>query len=444
VALVVAAYVSSMLPAVGRLPAVALLFCAALLSTGWVGEAERGLARRRSRRLATTGATAVWGVLAVGGMLRAAGAVSDTLVLAAYETTILAVTASLVVDHRNRHSRRAALSDLTVDLGRGGARTVRDVLADVLGDPSLVVALPTPAGPVDEQGESVRLGTPPRTMVTEVRDSERVVALIGHDPGVMRDPELVSSVAALTRIAMENARLRREVRAHVLEVEASRRRLLGVSGAERERLERDLATGVQDRLAHVAELVESTGDPHLRAQVDAVRSVVQDLARGIHPRLLATQGLAAAVSDLARTLPAHVRLDLAPQRLGSETEAVAYFVCAEALANVAKYADATEVVVRTTVREATLEVEVGDDGVGGADIGRGTGLLGLRDRLGVVEGRMVIEPRHPRGTTVRAWIPVDGAGALRSSGRAASGPRTRAPEGTPTAGCTGIRSTEPR
>jgi signal transduction histidine kinase len=442
--LVAAAYAGSLVPLVGRQPAVSSLICVALLATGWAGGSELGAARRRSRRLATTGACAIWATLAIGGALRAAGAVSDLLVLAVYEVTILTVTASLVVDHCYSRSGHAAVSGLAVDLGRGGPRTVRDALAEVLGDPSIVVALPTPAGLVDETGAPVRLRHPPEALTTEVRDGGRVLAVIEHDPGIMRNPGLVASVAALTRIAMENSRLQREVRAHVREVEASRRRLLGVAGAERERLERDLETGVQERLARVAELVASTGDPELEHHVDAVRSAVRDLARGVHPRLLTTHGLGAAVTELAGTLPAQVRLDIASERLRPEIEAAAYFVCAEALANVTKYADATEVLVRTAVLDSTLEVQVADDGVGGADLGRGTGLVGLRDRLAVVGGELVVLPRHPRGTTVRAWIPVDGAGALGSSGRAASGSRTRAPEGTPTAGCTGIRSTEPR
>jgi signal transduction histidine kinase len=128
------------------------------------------------------------------------------------------------------------------------------------------------------------------------------------------------------------------------------------------------------------------------------------LARGIHRAILTEEGLAAALAALARRAPVPVELTVCPQRLPAPVEATAYFVAAEALANVAKHANACRVAIEVTRRNGTLGVQVADDGVGGADPG-GAGLRGLRDRVEALDGRLEIESPSGGGTRVSAAIP---------------------------------------
>jgi signal transduction histidine kinase len=190
----------------------------------------------------------------------------------------------------------------------------------------------------------------------------------------------------------------------------------------RRRLERDLHDGAQQRLVSLTltlrlarEKLES--DPgevgpmldRARIELDEALDELRDLARGIHPTVLADRGIGAAVEALARPAPVPVELaELPDQRLPEQVELATYFVVAEALTNVAKHASATHASVSVTGGNDRLVVEVGDDGVGGAEFDRGTGLRGLADRLGAIEGRLEIESEPGRGTTVSATIPCHG------------------------------------
>jgi signal transduction histidine kinase len=134
---------------------------------------------------------------------------------------------------------------------------------------------------------------------------------------------------------------------------------------------------------------------------------LRELARGIHPSILTEQGLAPAIDALADRAPVEVRAVVGVQeRLSAPVEAAAYFVVAEALTNVVKYAQASTVEVAVRCANGDVTVEVADDGVGGVDVAAGSGLRGLEDRLAAVDGRLVIDSPPGGGTRLRAQIPV--------------------------------------
>jgi signal transduction histidine kinase len=150
-------------------------------------------------------------------------------------------------------------------------------------------------------------------------------------------------------------------------------------------------------------LLEGAGE-----ELEAALEELRELARGIHPAVLSDRGLDAALETLANRAPLPVELNPLPkERLPEAIELAAYFVVAEALTNVAKYADASHAKVNVVRRNGRLLVEVVDDGVGGADPDNGTGLRGLADRLAVIEGRLEIDSPAGRGTTIRARIPCE-------------------------------------
>jgi signal transduction histidine kinase len=189
---------------------------------------------------------------------------------------------------------------------------------------------------------------------------------------------------------------------------------------ERRRLERDLHDGAQQRLVSLALTLRMAREKldaepaevgrlldRSREELDQALSELRDLARGIHPAVLAERGLAAAVEAVAARapLPVEVISELPDRRFPEPVELAAYFIVSEALTNVAKYASATKASVALTQFEGRLAVEVSDDGAGGADLGRGSGLRGLADRVEAIDGRLEIDSEPGQGTTVRARIP---------------------------------------
>ncbi len=204
------------------------------------------------------------------------------------------------------------------------------------------------------------------------------------------------------------------------EVRASRARIVAAGDAERRRLERNLHDGAQQRLVALSLALRMSQsslrtDPEgaeqlLRASGEELTQALtelRELARGIHPAVLTDRGLPAALEALAGRAPTPVVLDVdLNERLPPPIEAAAYYVVSEALANVAKYASATEVVVSVGRANGVAEVEVRDDGVGGADALRGSGLRGLADRVEALDGRLDVVSPPGQGTRIRAEIPV--------------------------------------
>jgi signal transduction histidine kinase len=347
--------------------------------------------------------------------------VAGLLALIAFAVLPYAFLAGLV---RSRYSRAGAVGELIERLNNPEAdRSLGLALADALGDRSLKLVYwrPSAGHYVTYDGRPVKLPEPGSgRAVTEVeREGIRVGAII-HDASLADEPGLVRAVAASAALALENERLEAELRARLDELQTSRSRLVEVSMFERRRLERDLHDGAQQRLVALslqlglAQRRLQDGDGNAAGiMLDAARDELnraleelRELARGIHPAVLTDRGLEAALEALAERTPLPVSLDQMPaERLPAPVEAAAYFVVAEALTNVARYAKASQAEVRIARDSGYAVVEVRDDGVGGADPATGTGLRGLADRLAALDGRLEVHSPPGEGTTVRAEVP---------------------------------------
>ena len=217
---------------------------------------------------------------------------------------------------------------------------------------------------------------------------------------------------ALVSVALANAQAREELT-------ASRARIVHAGDAARRRLERNLHDGAQQRLVTLS-LTLRLAQSRLAEDTAAAKELLEassselalaleelrELARGLHPAILSDQGLGAALEALAARAPLPVELhDVPAQRLPAPVEAAAYYVVAETLTNVAKYAGAQSAHVTVTRRDGIAIVEVDDDGIGGADLTRGSGLRGLADRVEALNGRLLLTSEPGRGTHVRAEIP---------------------------------------
>jgi signal transduction histidine kinase len=201
------------------------------------------------------------------------------------------------------------------------------------------------------------------------------------------------------------------------EVAASRARIIAAADETRRQIERDLHDGVQQRLVTHALMLSGIRDKvpaDVRADLDeardelaATRQELRDLCQGVHPAILVEVGLGAAIRALARRSPLPVRVQLrADGRLPGSCEVTAYYVAAEAFTNAAKHASASAVDILVEEADGTLTVQVRDDGVGGANAGRGSGLTGLRDRVEAVGGRMTLVSRAGTGTVLTVVLPV--------------------------------------
>ncbi|MGN6167774.1 MAG: sensor histidine kinase [Solirubrobacteraceae bacterium] len=319
---------------------------------------------------------------------------------------------------------RVAVSDLIVELGRTPAPgKLRDALARALRDPSLELAYWVPESQtyVGIDGQRVEpVTTPERTVTVLERHGERIAALM-HDPALAEDPALLNSVSTAAGLALENERLLADLRAQLEELRESRARIVEAGDTERRRLERNLHDGAQQRLVSLAlalALAESNVEQEpstavellqaARSELTTALAELRELARGIHPALLTERGLGYAVSALAQRAPFHVGLELElEQRPAPPIEAAAYYVVAEALTNVAKYAHATTATVSVNRKDGLLRVQIADDGVGGAEASAGSGLRGLDDRVQAVGGTLRVNSPAGKGTRIIAELPAD-------------------------------------
>jgi signal transduction histidine kinase len=225
-----------------------------------------------------------------------------------------------------------------------------------------------------------------------------------------------------TALSAENEQLNEELRAKVEELRASRARIVEAGYEERRRVERDLHDGAQQRLMALAMTLRLArgkldSEPAVSGSLldEAIEELttataeLRELARGIHPAVLTDRGLAAALGGLAGRSPVPVEvLETPAERLPAAVESATYFVVAEALTNVARYAHAGGATVSVGRNDGVVEIEVRDDGVGGANPEAGTGLRGLRDRVSALGGELAVDSRAGDGTAVRARIPLAG------------------------------------
>jgi signal transduction histidine kinase len=348
--------------------------------------------------------------------------ISNATTLALFSVLACLPFAFLVGLLRFRFSQAEALSSLVGRLGGGvGRGTLRDALAEALGDPTLELAywVPDRDTYVDGKGQPMRVDPPPHGKAATVIEHEGSrVATILHDPALTDEGDLVRAVGAAAALSLENERLDAELRARVDELHASRARIVAAGYEERRRVERDLHDGAQQRLmalginlrlardrvrgdAEAAALLNASLD-----ELNEATAELRELARGIHPAALTDRGLKSALSGLAGRSPVPVELLETPdERLPASVESAIYFVVAEALTNVARYAHAQKVSVAVLRTNGHVDVRVSDDGVGGADPAHGSGLRGLSDRVAALDGRLELTTADGDGTTVRATIP---------------------------------------
>lgn len=310
-----------------------------------------------------------------------------------------------------------------IDLGPVRPRPrAADTLRQALGDPALdVVYWRSATGTwIDELGEQVIesvLG-PGRVVTPLEREGDWVAALI-HDFRLADDQERLRSASLATMVAIDDERTTAELVAGLRDGQASRARILEAGDRQRRRVERDLHDGAQQRLVGLALTLRlasrrAEGDAALTellveagGELDDALAELRELARGLHPAIVADAGLPAALETLAEHpgIPVELSIDL-PGRLPGLVERAAYFFVAEALANANKHAAAGRVAVAASVAEGVLHVTVSDDGRGGAAASSGSGLEGLTDRVAALGGHVVIDSDVGCGTKVTADIPL--------------------------------------
>jgi signal transduction histidine kinase len=337
-----------------------------------------------------------------------------------------AIPASFLLGLLRQRLDRAAVGQLVVDLGAAREGDPLDrLLRTALKDPSLQVAYwrEETEEYLDRTGRRFPLPAPTdgRTVTVVEREGRRIAALV-HDASVAENPALVSGAVAAAGLALENARLHADVRAQLEELRASRRRLVDAADHERRRLERNLHDGAQQRLLAVSMMLSQleraapsgsrSSELAAAANAELGRSLAElrELAAGLHPAVLTDHGLAVALEGLAARTPVPVALDVdLPHRPPPPVEVAAYYLISEALTNAVKHAAAHRVIVHahTVSPEAgsAVRIKVSDDGVGGADPRRGSGLQGLRDRLAALEASWSLSSPPGKGTTIEAVFP---------------------------------------
>jgi signal transduction histidine kinase len=268
-------------------------------------------------------------------------------------------------------------------------------------------------------GEGTLPAIPSATFTAPVTDEDELLGAIAvrkaaGDALTPHERSLTEDVARQAALLLRNLRLIEELR-------ASRERIVAAQDDERRRLERDIHDGAQQQLVTLSlatRLAQSGLGPEapqalmdlLERAVDESKQALaelRELARGIHPRILTERGLPAAIRFLAERAPVPVSVEADDEaRLPEAVEATAYFAVSEALQNVAKYANASQVVVTTRRSNGTYVIRVADDGVGGADPAKGSGLRGLVDRIDAVGGRLEIESPRGEGTRLTVALPT--------------------------------------
>jgi signal transduction histidine kinase len=333
-----------------------------------------------------------------------------------------------VAHARNMRARVADLMRITREGADRGlwaeslARTLRDASVRVYWWDEERGRYADAAGtPIEASDADVRGGT--HSILPVASPLGAPIALIRHDRVLTDNMRLLDGVSSALRLSVDNGRLRSEIERTLEQVRQSRQRIVEAGVEARRRIERDLHDGAQQhlvslgmRLRLAANSARSAGDEQLAGELEDTITVLnqslrelRELAHGIHPSLLSSGGLALAVPELAGRCPVPVVVDVqAEGRLPELIESTAYFVLAEALANIAKHSGATRAWVRAHVVGDRLELVVRDNGRGGASLDGGTGMLGIADRVDAVDGSIELESPPDAGTTLTIRIPLGG------------------------------------
>jgi signal transduction histidine kinase len=396
-------------------------FCLAGVAVLLLRRRDRGRPVRRSR-VVIVDAFAL-GLVMIAGLFVSAsfnGPITHQIRWATFATLSLAPLVFLAA-LLNARLARAAVGDLLLELPTEPAPAdLRDSLARALRDPSLELAywLPDFGVYADLDGRALELPDLDGRATTLIdRNGVHVAALI-HDPALEDEPELLDGVQAAAGIALENARLQAELRARLEEIRGSRARIVEAARHERQLLERNLHDGAQQRLIALSLDLSQLkgrvdGEPEVTAGIDRARREIaaslaelREISSGLHPAVVSGHGLGVALEQLAARarLPVELNVDV-DGRLAEPLEVAAYYVVSESLANIAKHAQAKTARVEVLKEENELVLEIVDDGIGGADSERGTGLRGLADRVESLDGRLLVWTPPGGGTRVRAEIP---------------------------------------
>jgi signal transduction histidine kinase len=320
-----------------------------------------------------------------------------------------------------RRRTRSQMAGLVVELGKSTpAGGLQEMLGRILGDPELglAYALDGREGLVDANGKAVDVAE--GSAQTPLAREGRTIALLLHRPGLLDDPAVIEEVATATRLALDNERLHAEVLARIEDLRASRTRIVAAGEAERRRLERDLHDGAQQRLLGLS---LALGFTRAQAQEGANSSILtliaeaeerlqgaigelREVAHGIYPAVLSSDGLGAAVDALRERASIPIKVSSLPDgRLPGLVESAAYFLIAEITGPIAVHAGATKTVVDARRVGGSLVITVRSDGVQRADSELDGTFIDLEDRIGALGGRLRVEHEEHSRLTVRAEIP---------------------------------------
>ena len=324
-------------------------------------------------------------------------------------------------------ARTSEIQELGAWLGTadGSRPPLRAALANALGDNSVQLAFWVAGRDafVDGSGHPLVLPAPGSGRgVVEVEMADRQVGAIVYDATLIDEPELVQAAGQVIAIAADQQRLEADLRASERQLQLSRAKVVEAGDRERRRIAQNLHDGLQadlvllaieaQRLASLPGTPQSTAEAatQLRSRIDDAAAGLRELVYAVMPAPLIERGLVAATEDLVDRMPVPTHLDvtLDPNAaFAAAVESTAYFVVAEALSNAVKHGNATKISVRLSSLDRTLFVEVDDDGVGGAQPGKGLGLDGLADRVEVLGGRFFVHSPDGGGTKIVAELPCE-------------------------------------
>ena len=392
------------------------VLAAAIAATAYLTFVRSSGPARRAGATGLTAAVAFAGVLALGAADRHWHWGHREVVLWGYDVVVASIVVLLASDLVRSRWADATVRGLVVDLGAiSGGAGLRARLARALGDPSLVVGyrLPETSGFVDDDGRVLELpASGSGRTTTKLEHNGEEVGVLVHDAAVATDPRRVESVAAAAQLATANVRLQAEAREQAGTLKASRRRIVETTDTQRRRLEEQLRLGPERLLSRAAERLAGAAAGNGIADVDRLerelaeaRQELRELAHGIRPAALTEAGLTAALELLRQRSPIPVDVHGAVGRLPASVEAALYFVCAEGLANAAKHAHPSRIVVDLAEENGIAVAVVSDDGIGGASMDDGSGLRGLADRVEALGGRLDLVSAPRSGTRLTARVP---------------------------------------
>jgi signal transduction histidine kinase len=329
-----------------------------------------------------------------------------------------------LVDRSFSGPRYAALRRVGIFLdelraGRTEPEQIEALIRDIVADPTLRLLYFLPESGIYASSDGIAQDVS-RTGGRQIplERAGKPLGMVVHDTADEGRLRLLRRVVEASGLAIEIARLRVELRRQLAAVEASRRRIMVAAHEERRRIERDLHDGAQQRLVsigltlrHAEHELDASANAETRRSLDAAVSEIalaigelRSLAQGLPPSQL-DAGLAPAFEELARRSPIAIEVQATAERFPRELEATAYFIGAEAITNAVKHASASQITVRADRRNDRLVLSIGDDGVGGADPVRGSGLTGLVDRVHAAGGSLRIDSKRGSGTTLTAELP---------------------------------------